>query len=60
MARAVPLTMGGTATQDVTDLMEQLVIEESNNQRKIDKVCQTRAVRFLSSIVQIVPFCSGC
>ncbi|VDL70751.1 unnamed protein product [Nippostrongylus brasiliensis] len=38
VARAVPLTLDGAVTQDVTDMMEHLVIDEPTNQRKIDKV----------------------
>ncbi|VDM76775.1 unnamed protein product [Strongylus vulgaris] len=38
VARAVPLPLGGSATQDLADRMEQLIIEDTNSQRKIDKV----------------------
>ncbi|CAJ0608748.1 unnamed protein product [Cylicocyclus nassatus] len=38
VARAVPLPLGGSATQDLTDRMEQLIIGDTNSQRKIDKV----------------------
>ncbi|KAL6724326.1 hypothetical protein Aduo_019223 [Ancylostoma duodenale] len=38
VARAVPLPLGGAATTDLADRMEQLVIEDTNTQRKIDKV----------------------
>ncbi|KHJ98658.1 ankyrin repeat protein [Oesophagostomum dentatum] len=38
VARAVPLPLGGTATQDLAERMEQLVIEDTTSQKKIDKV----------------------
>ncbi|EYC35703.1 hypothetical protein Y032_0997g3340 [Ancylostoma ceylanicum] len=38
VARAVPLPLGGAATTDLADRMEQLVIEDTSSQRKIDKV----------------------
>uniref|UniRef100_A0A0K0D261 ANK_REP_REGION domain-containing protein n=1 Tax=Angiostrongylus cantonensis TaxID=6313 RepID=A0A0K0D261_ANGCA len=38
VARAVPLSLGGAVTQELADHMEQLIIDETNTQKKLDKV----------------------
>lgn len=38
VARAVPLPLGGAITQDLVEHMGQLIIDETNTQKKLDKV----------------------